>query len=271
MSLKRLYIFTGKGGVGKTTLSLSFTKHLQDQGKKAKVAYFKTSKLDEQTKQYQEVTEKAKKLGIEAIGLDLFESAQAYIAKKLGSTTVAYWVVKTPFFKSLINMIPGFNYLVYMGQILQYLVDDPDLILILDSPSSGHALTMFEATKNFSQIFQKGLLYEDTKLMVDMLSQQDFVQINIITLPTLLALQEAEDLQQSLKQIENFDIRVICNYGLESYQALQLPQCLRQKIANEQTATAESPLEISSKIPFCLADQPELLGQQLLPFMQSLV
>ena len=32
--IKRLYIFTGKGGVGKTTLSFSFAKYLKEQGKK---------------------------------------------------------------------------------------------------------------------------------------------------------------------------------------------------------------------------------------------
>ena len=104
MSTKRFYIFTGKGGVGKTTLSLAFTKKLKEQGVKVKLAYFKTTKLEESTIHYQEVQKKAQDLDIEPLGLDLLESAQAYIQKKLGSKTIASWVIKTPFFKSLINM-----------------------------------------------------------------------------------------------------------------------------------------------------------------------
>lgn len=271
MSFKRLYIFTGKGGVGKTTLSLAFTKTIQNKNKKVKLTYFKTSKLEEQTIQYQEVSDKAKQLGIETLGLDLLESAEAYIGKKLGSKTIAHWVVKTPFFKSLINMIPGFNYLIFMGQVLEFLKADPDLILVLDSPSSGHALTMFEATKNFNQIFQKGSLYDDTTEMLNMLKSPEFVQLNLVTLPAPLPLQESQDFIKQVKAIENFEIKLICNYSFQNFKELELPNSLQTKLKNELEALAKNEIQIDQFIPFSLALNVDDLTKELLPSMESLV
>ena len=39
MNTYRFYIFTGKGGVGKTTAAMAFTKHLQNNSKKVKYGY----------------------------------------------------------------------------------------------------------------------------------------------------------------------------------------------------------------------------------------
>lgn len=271
MSPKRFYIFTGKGGVGKTTLSLTFTKHLLDQGVKVKLAYFTTSKLEDDSIKYQEVKRKAEVLGVDALGLDLLSSAEAYIAKKLGSKTIAGWVVKTPFFKSLINMIPGFNYLIYMGQILEYLKEDPDLVIVLDSPSSGHALTMFEATKNFNQIFQKGALYNDTEEMIELLRSPNFVRIFLVTLPSILPLKESAEFVQQLQSIEPLPIEIICNYSLVEFENLDLPQALQLKLLNEKEALENTELSIKEKLPFRLANDTNTLSKELLPSMENLV
>ena len=42
MSYKRLYVFTGKGGVGKTTCALSLANHLVLQGKKVLFVEFES-------------------------------------------------------------------------------------------------------------------------------------------------------------------------------------------------------------------------------------
>ncbi|MFN8369140.1 MAG: AAA family ATPase [Bacteriovoracaceae bacterium] len=141
MSYKRLYVFTGKGGVGKTTCALSLANHLVLQGKKVLFVEFESQVSPEIFEQ----------LKIKHYVLSLLESANGYIAKKLKSKMIASWVVRTPFFKSLINMIPGFSYIIFLGHLLELVYNDPELILIIDSPSSGHASTLFEACKIFKK------------------------------------------------------------------------------------------------------------------------
>jgi arsenite-transporting ATPase len=271
MNFKRFYIFTGKGGVGKTTLSLAFTKYLKDNNKKVKYVYFKTSKLGQDSVNYNEVLDLANDIDIETLGLDLYESSKNYIGRKLNSKTIASWIIKTPFFKSLINMIPGFNYLIYMGQILELLDDDPNLILVLDSPSSGHAQTMLEATTNFNQIFQSGVIYDDTARMIKLLTAPDLVKINIISIPTLLALHEAKELKQNICSTFQYDIGTVCNNCLVSYKDLELPDFLIKKINNESEAIAENQELIKDQIPYLMSENPGQLVKDLGPSMQNLV
>ncbi len=267
---KRFYIFTGKGGVGKSTLALSFTQSLVRNNLNAKYIYFKSNKLDESAPQETELLNTAKSVGIPLVGLDLLECAQEYIAKKLGSKTIASWIVKTPFFRSLINMIPGFNYVIYLGQILQFLEDNPSLILVLDSPSSGHAVTMLEATKNFNQIFESGLVYDDTQKMLNYLHAPGYVKINIITLPSLLAIQEAKELQENILNIHHFDNEIYCNNSLANWKSELLPQILKEKISNEESALASVDKDINATIPLSLKTSSSAVVLDLVQWMDKL-
>ena len=83
---RRLYIFTGKGGVGKTTLAMSFTKQLELEGKR--VLYYCFYQLPE--KKLWDA------LKLPVLDLQLEKSAEVYIARKLNSKTIASWIMMTP-------------------------------------------------------------------------------------------------------------------------------------------------------------------------------
>lgn len=268
---KRFYIFTGKGGVGKTTLALSFCKFLESKNKKYIYAYIKNSKIDSSSKPLDESIHLAKELGINTLGLDLLDCSRGYISKKLKSKTIASWIIKTPFFQSLINMIPGFSYVIYLGQLLEMLVDDPELTITLDSPSSGHALTMLESTKNFNEIFQDGTVYEDTNKMLKVLQANDFTKINIITLPTLLAIHEGEELKESLNKVHNFSTDIYSNNCLNEYLNEELPDFLQAKIKNEKQAISENKEHIKNQIAYSMAHSSKEVIKDLVPSMQNLV
>ena len=87
--IKNFYIFTGKGGVGKTTLALAFSEYLKARGENVSLAYFKSGKLDENTTTFDETLKLAQELNIPVLPLDLLDSAKAYVAKKLKSKTIA--------------------------------------------------------------------------------------------------------------------------------------------------------------------------------------
>lgn len=144
---KRLYIFTGKGGVGKTSLATAMTKHLEHIGLHAQYNSF-----------YQDPEKSLwKELSLPVFDIELFSSAETYIARKLKSTTVASWIMKTHFFKSLFQMVPGLGHMILLGNIIDELEQNPELVIVLDSPASGHALTMFESSSNFKKFFAPDL------------------------------------------------------------------------------------------------------------------
>lgn len=183
----RLLVFTGKGGVGKTTLALAACKALLADGKTVLYNSFDADHPSE-----------ADDLGIPYFDLDLEQSATEYMGRKLHSETIAHWIMKTPFFNALFAMIPGLGQMILLGHVLDRLEKDPDLHIVLDSPASGHTLSMFESTHNFHEMFKTGILADDIKKMHAWLSDAGFMSINVISLPTQMAVQEGQELAKQL-------------------------------------------------------------------------
>lgn len=272
--LKRFYIFTGKGGVGKTTLSFSFCEYLRKKGKKVAYIYFKSSGISDKSVELDQGQKLGTDLGITSIALDLKECAQEYISRKMKSETIGKWVVKSPFFKALVNMIPGFSYLIYLGRTLEFLNEDPELIVVLDSPSSGHALTMLEATHNFREIFQSGIVFDDAQKMIDLMFSPNFMQVNIITLPTLMAVHEALELQRDLKKIDSIQTQIFCNNSYHNIRGIEdskLPNFLMEKVENEMQVANLHKADINSFIEHsALVDSKQII-KEIVPSMENLV
>jgi len=238
--LRRLYIFTGKGGVGKTTLSKAFARNLAQSGHEVAYLTFKNSALSEANTH--QSTDRIVD-GLREISLDLEDSAKGYIEKKLNSKLVGGWIVKTPFFRALINMIPGFNYLIYLGKVLELGNANPNLIIILDAPASGHALTMIESTTNFQQIFESGAVFEDTKKMLSRLNDPKYTKIFVLSLPSQMSWQEASELKIGLSERTPVQIDIILNnalYPLVKDHLDELPENLKKKALNEKTLIEEN-------------------------------
>lgn len=271
-SSTKLYIFTGKGGVGKTTLAYSFTRYLRSQGVNAKYVTFKNQSLSEN---HADQTETKTVFDVPTLMLDLEDSAKGYIEKKLKSGMVAGWIVKTPFFRALINMVPGFNYLIFLGKILEEIKHGENSpVMVLDAPASGHALTMMEATQNFQQIFESGAIFDDTKKMLAALVDPAFTRIHIVTLPTLMSWHEAMDLKSELSKRTPVEKSIVVNNCL--YLAIpesseSLPKALEQKIANERQLLDQEKSQFILALPHSLASTDDKIQQDILGSLGKLV
>jgi len=265
----RLYIFTGKGGVGKTVLAKAFTRYLQNQNINAVYLTFATSELGE-VKTQNRVVEVD---GIKHLALDLEKCAEGYIEKKLGSKMVASWIVKTPFFRALVNMIPGFNYLIYLGQALELLEADKSLVFVLDSPASGHAVTMIEATSNFGQIFGTGLVFEDTNKMLSRLNDPHYAKVVIAALPSQMSWQESIELKTSLGERTPISCDIVLNNSLTPLFKNQdnIPHNLQEKLSFEESLIREQKKVIKAIIPHSLQQTPEKIERDLLGSLSPLL
>lgn len=268
--LRRLYIFTGKGGVGKSTLSKAFVRYLLGQNQNAVYLTFQSQSLGEVHKGTIDRTVN----GIREISLDLEECARTYIEKKLNSKMIASWIVKTPFFRALINMVPGFTYLIYLGKVLEMGHQDPSLIVVLDAPASGHALTMVESTTNFKQIFESGIIFEDTGKMLALLNDENYTKIHIISLPSPMSWQEAIELRSGLKERTPVSVNISVNNCLfpllESHLA-QLPEGLKNKIINEKELVDKNRSEMQCVLTHSLGRDSAAIEADLVGSLEKLV
>lgn len=262
---KRLYIFTGKGGVGKTSLAMAMTKLLESKGLKAKYNSF-----------YQDPEKSLwSELNLPVLDIELHSSAETYIGRKLKSTTIASWIMKTHFFKSLFQMIPGLGHMILLGNILDELEKDPELIVVLDSPASGHALTMFESSSNFKKIFRAGLIVKDIEKMHNFLGKPDHLKTIIITLANELAMNEALDLKKELDQNStgpDLKAEVLVNDSFLKYlkenkiKEIDLPDFLKNKIELEKNIIGNTPA-----IPHIDEDGQTAIIKKLTPYMETAI
>jgi anion-transporting ArsA/GET3 family ATPase len=267
---RRLYIFTGKGGVGKTTLAKAFTRYLVAHDLEAAYVTFRNQSLGEHHTGTSDVTAS----GVREISLDLEDSARGYIEKKLGTKLVASWIVKTPFFRALVNMMPGFSYLIFLGKMLQLGADDPRLILVLDAPASGHALTMIESTSNFQQIFESGLIFEDTMKMLGRLNDPEYTKIHVVSLPSLMSWQEAQELRAGLVQRTPVPVEITvnnCLYPLLEASLDELPSGLREKALNERKLVTDHRAEMRCVLPHSLGRDAAAIEGDLLGAFPNLI
>jgi anion-transporting ArsA/GET3 family ATPase len=267
---RRLYIFTGKGGVGKTTLSKAFVRHLNQNGHEAVYLTFQNQSLGESHSGTSDKTVN----GIREISLDLEEAARGYIERRLSSKMVSSFVVKTPFFRALINMVPGFTYLIYLGKLLEMGRDNPKLTVVLDAPASGHALTMIESTTNFQQIFESGVIFEDTMKMLSRLNDPQYTKIHVVSLPSLMSWQESIELRTGLKARTpvNVDITVNnCLYPLLENHLDELPQSLRQKVLNEKQLVQDNISEMQCTLPHSLNKEGLSIESDLVGSLSKLI
>ena len=191
---KRLYFFTGKGGVGKTSFALALTKFLEGEG--VNVAYFNFDQSQPQ--------KIISLLQVPTISQTTEESAQIYIEGKLGSRTVANWILKTTFFKSLLNITPSIGYMISLGHIINRLENDPSLTIVIDAPASGHTLSLFNSTHNFKEMFKVGPLVEDIYKMHNFLKKSENIKVCILCLPNIMNVQEALELKSGKYIFEEF-------------------------------------------------------------------
>ncbi len=199
-NLKRLYVFTGKAGVGKTTTSLAFAKYLKNSGKKVLFMDFEG----------EDKKELCHDLGLDYKRLDLFQSLEIYIGLKLNSQIVAAWITSSEFFRSIVEIVPGMSYLIYLGHIMDMIKKDKDLTIVLDSPSSGHATMMLQSAYHYRDLFKSGLLFADIQKMLQFAQDNDIVRINICTIPTELAMTETQELKNEIQSM-NFETKVFLN------------------------------------------------------------
>lgn len=203
--LPRLIIVTGKGGVGKTTSALALTKSLKQQG--YNVTYLTlqmgTLRREGHSFDHQIIKNLCDKLEIEQENLVLKTCLTEYVAQKLGSSLIAEWIVNTKFFMSLIEIIPGFAQLIYMGRILQELKLNPSMHYVLDAAATGHALMLVESLYNFHKIFTIGPLHQDMQMLKTLFTSDNFVKFLLITIPQELSINEFHELKKNLQEIDS--------------------------------------------------------------------
>lgn len=210
---KKMIVVTGKGGSGKSLLSLALAHRLSTAGKKVWLVEMgrrrdraftrlpELAGLKSASHKPVKVTLPESDSEIELSVLDPAQSLAEYVDLKLPTAGFAGLLLNNRVTASFLEVVPGLPDLVTLGKLWHSVTKDkngPDVV-ILDAPASGHAMALLRAPHNFKKITKVGPIHRDASLMTEFFSDPKQVAIALTTLPEEMSIQETLDLTKLLK------------------------------------------------------------------------
>ena len=208
---KRLLFFVGKGGVGKTTITVSTALAFARYGKKILLIEF-----DENTRA-------ARLLGLPAVDADQREprsfSPSLSVLSTGGSAALEEYlrliipvkpllraIVESRAYQYFVAAAPGLKELLTMGKVwYEERKRDPQTqqplwdLLLVDLPATGHSLQYLQMPHAAHQAFGGIVGYESDRIL-SLLSDTEKTAINFVTTADELAVSETQEAYQQVTQ-----------------------------------------------------------------------
>lgn len=203
---KQFYLFTGKGGVGKTAVSLAFARSLAARGKRT--LWVEMTEIPRATDAFENYTGAFLNTNVEknlwAARVTLQPALEEYLHIVFKIGFVAEKVARNGFFQTLTQALPGMDSLVMLGKLEWELGRENGRYwdaIVLDAPATGHAVTMLRFPKAAQEIVPVGPVYDSAVRQHKILSDAVNTGIFLVTLGEELPVTEVMELHQSIKDI----------------------------------------------------------------------
>jgi anion-transporting ArsA/GET3 family ATPase len=189
---RKLLFVSGKGGVGKTVVSQAIAASLAQRGRRTLWV-----SIEDPTRPAGQLRHLSPNLV--HLNADAQASFEEYIALKIGGGPVTRLFLQNKLIRYLSNAAPGIHELVLLGKIWHERMSYSHVIV--DMPSTGYGLAMFQSTQNFARLFRGGPIHRDAESMLATFQDPTQTGHLIVALPEEMPLQESIELDDYLKKL----------------------------------------------------------------------
>ncbi len=212
----RLLLVTGKGGVGKSTVSLTLAQHFLAQGKKVLLVCLQPQSI------LQGLYGLASPVGYEpqvleknfsALTLNPQDAIREYILRQIRFEFLYRAVFENRVVKYFLRATPGLSDLVYLGKIWDLTQQSAKSRsgydhIIVDMAASGHGFNMLKTPQTVMTMVQSGPLFHLAEKMHLLIKDTQICSHVLVTLAEELPMNESLELMETLKT--NLGIQFAC-------------------------------------------------------------
>jgi anion-transporting ArsA/GET3 family ATPase len=204
---KRLVIVTGKGGVGKTTVSVGLGMRAAAEGKRTIVC--EVAAQENASRMFEHTTVGFHEVELEenlwSISIDPDESMREYVLLQLKVRAMRDMLFRSRIFNYLAAATPGLKELVTIGKIWELAQLDRKVksgrkydTVIVDAPATGHGVGFLQTPRTFANIARVGPIHSQAQTLDRFITDHDNTGVAIVALPEEMPVNESAALEHDL-------------------------------------------------------------------------
>lgn len=204
---KRLVFVTGKGGVGKSTVSIALGLAAARAGKRAIVCEVSSQEKASSVFKVGSVGFNEVKVtdNLWAISIDPDESLREYLLIQLKVRAMRDLLMRSRVFNYLAAATPGLKELVTIGKVWELAQDDRKVkkagtydMVIVDAPATGHGVGFLQTPKTFAAIARVGPVHSQATTLDAFITDHSKTGVAIVSLPEEMPVNESALLERQL-------------------------------------------------------------------------
>ena len=198
---RRLLFFTGKGGVGKSTVTAATALLAADQGKRVLLVEVDAKNNLTQLFEHAPVGFEPRQVhpGVFAMQMDTEASLREYLKVQARVPVFGRIGPMARAFEFVATAAPGVKEILTVGKIVWELREslegraDWDLIVV-DAAATGHVISQLDAPGAIQELVAVGPIRNQTGWMVELLSDPALTALNVVTSPEEMPVNETIEL-----------------------------------------------------------------------------
>ena len=202
---KRLLFVTGKGGVGKSTVSAALALKAARDGKRVLVCEVRAHERISALLGKPPVGPEIRTLepGLDAVDIDTLAAFREYALMKLRFQAVYKVVFENRIMRYALRAIPSIAEIVTLGKIVFHVGEREggrprwDLVIV-DAPATGHALSLLRTPQTILDSVPAGAMADEMKHILEVFRDGRQSGVVLVTLPEEMPVNETIELDREL-------------------------------------------------------------------------